>query len=194
MTYFGSYNVTNTDTRDMTDLLPSGDIESDDSEITALASQITANATSDGDKALAIHDWVAGNIAYDVKSYFSGSYAFKVFDALSALHSKVSVCNGYSTLYAALARASGLRTKFISGSIIWPTMGQTWEKQGNSQMHAWNEVLVEGRWITVDTTWDAGDVNFAKQTFSRHPNRQYYDPAPNTFALSHHKLSENTDQ
>lgn len=192
MVFVKGFDVTNTDPRDMNFLLPSGDVESDSPEIISLAKDITARSQSDAEKALAIHDWVAGNIAYDSDSYFSGSYVSKVFDALGALHSRLSVCQGYSALYAALARAVGLRTKVIDGAIIWP--GQTWEQIGTKQVHAWNEVLVDGRWITLDTTWDAGGMDFSTHQFSPALSHKYYDPSPDLFAIDHRKLKDNISQ
>lgn len=187
--YSGRVDVTNTDTRDLRYLLPSGDVQSDDPEIISTAREITANAQSDTDKALAIHDWIASHIAYDSEAYFSGSYATKVYDAASALRTRVSICNGYSNLYAALARASGLRTKIIIGAIIWPSLGQTWEQIGTSQPHAWNEVFADGRWITVDSTWDSGDMDFTTHTFTQRPTHKYYNISPGVFARDHRKVS-----
>lgn len=192
MVFVKGFDVTNTDTRDMSFLLPSGDVESDSPEIIALAKDITANSQNDAEKALAIHDWVAGNIAYDADAYFSGTYVSKVFDALGALHSRLSVCQGYSSLYAALARAAGLRAKVVDGAIIWP--GQTWEQLGTKQTHAWNEVLVDGRWITLDTTWDAGYMNFTTHQFSPALMHKYYDPNSDQFAVDHRKLKDNLSQ
>lgn len=192
MVYVKSFEIVNTDPRDMSFLLPTGDVQSDSPEIVSLAKEITTHSLSDAEKALAIHDWVAGNIAYDSDAYFSGNYISKVFDALQTLHSHQGVCQGYSSLYAALARAAGLRTKIINGSIIWP--GQTWDAVGNSQTHAWNEVLVDGRWIILDTTWDSGGMDFSTHQFMPSLSHKYYDPDPTQFNQDHHKLSDISDQ
>ncbi|OPX87206.1 MAG: hypothetical protein A4E53_02584 [Pelotomaculum sp. PtaB.Bin104] len=55
--------------------------------------------------------------------------------------------------------------------------------------HAWNEVLIEGRWVTMDTTWDAGGVN-QNNNFVFRFSRKYYDPRPEDFAKDHIKLEE----
>ncbi len=190
ITYFKSLRIQNTDTRDLRYLLPTGDVQSDAPEVISLARNITANAQNDADKALAIHDWVARNIKYDTESYFNDSYKTKVYDALGAIKEGISVCQGYSSLFAALARAVGLRAKVIHGAIADPNQGQTWEKVGTSQPHAWNEVLVNDRWIVVDTTWDSGNVDFQTHQFSPNFKHNYYDPTPENFALDHRKLSE----
>jgi transglutaminase-like putative cysteine protease len=187
--YYGQVDVTNTDTRDLSYLLPSGDVQSDDPEIVALARDITAGASSDSEKAHQIHEWITHNIAYDTDSYFSGTYTTKDVDALSTLHERASICNGYANLYAALARASGLRTRVIVGAIIWPTLRQTWEQTGTTQKHAWDEVYVDGRWITLDSTWDSGNVDFNQRAFVRDPKQKYYDPSPEAFAADHRPLS-----
>ncbi|MFL5812109.1 MAG: transglutaminase domain-containing protein [Bdellovibrionia bacterium] len=187
--YYGQVDVTNTDTRDLSYLLPSGDVQSDDPEIVALARDITAGASSDSEKAQRIHDWITHNIAYDTDSYFRGTYKTKSVDALTTLHEGVSICNGYANLYAALARASGLRTRVIIGAIIWPMLGQTWEQTGTTQTHAWNQVFIDGHWVILDSTWDSGNVDFDKRVFVRDPKLKYYDPSLNEFAKDHRQLS-----
>jgi transglutaminase-like putative cysteine protease len=186
--YYGQADVTNTDQRDLSYLLPSNDVQSDDPEIVALARDITVNAVTDAEKAQEIHHWITNNIAYDADAYFNGTYVNQVLDALRTLHDGQSVCNGYANLYAALARASGLRARVIIGAIIWPTQGQTWEQMGNSQAHAWNEVEVDGRWIVVDSTWDSGFLDFKTRKFKRKPRLKYYDPSPDAFAEDHRAL------
>lgn len=174
--FFASKSVTNSDTRDLSFLLPSGDVQSDDMA-----------------KAKTIHDWIGSNIQYDAASYFDGSYAHKSYDASRIMSSHLAVCYGYSNLFAALARAVGLRTKVITGAIIWPSLGQTWEKQGQTQEHAWNEVFVDGRWVTVDTTWDSGSMDFQTRQFTQALQSKYFDPAPELFEVDHQKIREDVN-
>lgn len=139
---------------------PSSDIQSDNQEIIDLANSITAGITNDYDKAVAIHDWVCNNIYYDWDSYLSKNYTGMDTSALGTLHSKRSVCDGYSNLTAALLRAAGVPAKKISGfalgvsSDYWP---ENYDPNKDTN-HAWNEFWANGRWVILDTTWDSDNV------------------------------------
>ena len=139
---------------------PSSNIQSDNQEIIDLANSITAGIANDYDKAVAIHDWVCNNIYYDWDSYLSKNYTGIDTSALGTLHSKRSVCDGYSNLTAALLRAAGVPAKKISGfalgvsSDYWP---ENYDPNRDTN-HAWNEFWANGRWVILDTTWDSDNV------------------------------------
>lgn len=130
-------------------LKPEKDIESGNGEIAALASSITAGCSTDYAKVKAVHDWVCSNIYYDYDVYNKVSNNRKI-SALDVLHAKRACCDGFSNLTAALLRASGIPAK--------PILGYTFTKEFNSNdiknNHEWVRAFVDGRWITVDTTWD----------------------------------------
>jgi transglutaminase/protease-like cytokinesis protein 3 len=64
------------------------------------------------------------------------------------LNSKLAMCMGYSRLNAALHRAAGIEAKVVFG-----------------EGHAWNEIKINGKWQTQDTTYAAGFLNEVSQTF-----------------------------
>lgn len=159
--YEGKFETENLDNRSV-DLLPSGKVQSNSPEIIALSQKIIgdAHAVTDLDKAHAIHDWLIKNIQYnylgvhiDDNGVITSSTS-RNYDALESLHDGNAICEGYSNLYAALNRAAGIPTRVVYGNIIYPKKGETWEKDGTKNTHAWNQVLVDGNWITVDATWD----------------------------------------
>jgi hypothetical protein len=119
---------------------PSKAVQSDAPEIVALANSITDGMTDDLTKAKAIHDWVATHITYDFLPDHTPNL-LTITDAVGVLKAGKSICYGYSNLYAALARASGLTVRVVGSAI-----------------HAWNEVLIADQWTSVDTTWDATPV------------------------------------
>lgn len=181
-TYAGKFQIENTDERENMDaLVPTTDIQSDAQVIVETAQSITKNLTTDLEKSRAIHDWVATHIAYDVDSYVSGSYINNDHDAVSIWNKKLAVCEGYSNLTAALHRAIGIPARKIIGEGIREGARFT----GNVN-HAWNEILVDGRWIMVDTTWDAGYIDM-KNKFVRRVRTKYFDTAPAEFAKTHRK-------
>jgi len=190
--YYCEYRVVNNDTRDLSYLLPSGLVESDSEEIIRLAEEITKNAKDDMERVKLIHKWVATNIAYDTEAYFSGNAGD--YSALDTLRLKKAVCNGYARLTAALCRAAGIRTKIISGVAIYADMGQTWEDVDTTlPNHAWNEVFVDGRWVVMDTTWDAGYVDYYTGKFNFRYSTRYFDPSEEAFAVDHLEISESEE-
>lgn len=177
-----SYTVTNNDSRDP-DLTPSEMVESEHPEIVALAEQITQGSESDQDKSLKIHDWVAENINYDAATFLSGGD--RVDTALETLRGRLTDCDGYARLNIALHRAVGIKARIIVGTVIDIQSGESWAQVDlNNPNHAWNEVFVDGRWITHDPTWDAGYIGSNNQ-FMRSLSHDYYDPAPEVFARDH---------
>lgn len=167
--------IRNEDERDLRDLAPSQRVESESAEIVDLARELTEDLDSDREKALAIHDWIARNIDYDVAAL--GQKRLPVSSALQTLGARKAVCNGYSHLYAALARASGIPSRLIVGDARLP--------DGTRAPHQWNELWLDGRWVPVDATWDAGAVDVARKVFERQPMRRYFDPSESTFRKTH---------
>jgi transglutaminase-like putative cysteine protease len=144
--YIKSVEVINNEILDKY-LLPAKEIESDSPEIISLSKNITAGANEDIEKAMRIYDWVTTNIVYDLPKYVrmgKNDYSMN-FGAMATLESKKGVCYDYSTLYAALARSSGVRVKVITGNYI----------SNNSKLyHAWNEIYIKelDQWIPLDTS------------------------------------------
>ena len=64
-------------------------------------------------------------------------------DALSTLQSRQGDCNEHAALFAALARAARIPTRIATGV--------TFHKEA-FYYHAWNEVCLDHRWISIDTT------------------------------------------
>jgi hypothetical protein len=171
---------TNSASDELDTIAPSCDVQSDLAEIITLAEKITQGLQTEMEKTKAIHDWVASHIAYDVDSYFQNTYAQKNWDALTVLHSGQAICQGYSNLTAALNRAVGIRARVLRGSADVYSVG--WSD------HAWNEVYADGRWISQDTTWDAGGVNWQTKKFQFSLKEKYFDPKAEAFAVDHRPL------
>ncbi|MNE59256.1 Transglutaminase-like superfamily protein [compost metagenome] len=63
----------------------------------------------------------------------------------STLLSNKGICYDYASLFATMLRSEGIPTKLVMGNTSYV-----------STYHAWNEVLLNGKWVTIDTTVDAG--------------------------------------
>jgi hypothetical protein len=180
MSLLTSFQATNTDQDDLSFLLPSLEVQSQSSDIVALANQLTQGLSNDMDKSRAIHDWVASNVAYDVSAYFSGNYVNKAYDSETIMQTRIAICDGYSNLNAALHRAIGIPAREVQGMLYGVACNTS-----TATTHAWNEIYIDGRWVTEDTTWDAGGVNFQTQQFTPMLSETYFDPDPAMFAQTH---------
>lgn len=137
--------INNLDTRDLSFLQPSEKVQSDNDQIIDLAKEIVAGSKSQREAVVRINRWLMNNVDYDMDGLKDGSYARKDQTALGTLENRKVVCEGFANLFAALARASGIRTKLIFGHGI-TTLG--------GGPHAWNQVYIEGQWLNIDSTWD----------------------------------------
>ncbi len=145
---------------------------SSDEAIRETVASIMGDRTDTYEIVQAIHDWVARNIAYDVR----GAKTLKPgpVDALSTLARRESVCMGYANLMAALLRAAGLR--------VWVLIGNA-DNGITVVKHAWNEVEVNGRIVAIDATWDSGGAE--GWSFVRRFGRAFFDPRPDQLAFTH---------
>jgi transglutaminase-like putative cysteine protease len=170
-----SLTINNEDRSDESYRLPSAKVESDHPIIQNLAAQIilAARATTELEKAKAIHDWVSENITYDYAEYsrilhpntgavYTPETGYIDGSATYTLKRKTGVCEDYAVLYAALARVSGLQAQVIHGRV-------------SSGDHAWNKVFANGQWIILDSTFDAGQP----------ASQRYFNPTPELFAVDH---------
>lgn len=184
------FMITNTDSRDMSYLLPTTYVQSDHPKIIALMEKITKGLNSDSEKTKAIHDWVAKNIAYDVESYFNNvSHLYTTTEILDRMK---DVCSGYVNLTVALNRAAGIKAKFVIGTSIWSDQGETWKTTKKKDNHAWVEAYVDGKWIIQDPTWDAGYLDAKTKGFKFSYSEKFYDPSPSEFAKTHRKTEDST--
>lgn len=71
-------------------------------------------------------------------------------NALQVLEMAAGDCNEHAVLYAALARAVGLPARVVAGVTY---------ADGVFLYHAWNEVWLGQRWISVDATFDQMPVD-----------------------------------
>ena len=161
--------------------------ESVTDSIEKLAAYLTEPAENDLEKARAIYRWITQNIAYDVESFFSGSY--KSTNPENVLVSRSSICHGYSNLFERLGKQVGLEVITISGwakgysySIGEPIIGGT--------NHAWNAIKMNEGWYLIDSTWGAGAVS-SDGTFNKRFVSNYFCTTPEQFVYAH--LPEDKD-
>jgi hypothetical protein len=123
--------------------------------VAALAAFLVAPARDERAKARAVFRWVTEFIAYAPQR----ASAPATLDSTpeSVLARGTAVCEGYSDLFTALARAAGLEAVSVAGY----GKGSGYvagEPVSGPANHAWNAVRIDGRWQLVDCTWGAGVV------------------------------------
>lgn len=128
--------------------------------ISELSAEITKDCTSDYEKILAIHDWVADYVYYD-QDYLTGKKDTTNLSSISVLDNRFAVCSGYSALTKDLIAAAGIPCKLIVGYAL--GIDSEEDDWGDIDLrrlepnHAWNEAYADGRWIILDTTWDSSN-------------------------------------
>lgn len=119
---------------------------------------------------------------------------------------RIAVCTGYSNLAAAFLRAQNIRARVVYGMTkkpqdSWPSEEALAKMTPEQKLtHAWSEVnttafvetsfeqdgsnaqvtagMVDGEWIIMDVTWDAGSSDLQSEQFEFYekPSHQYFQP------------------
>lgn len=110
-----------------------------DDQIKSICNSIITSGMSDFQKAMAIHDWLTGNISYD--------YSYSNYFVEETIRDRSGVCQGYALCFLEMATYVGLEATFVGGT------ANNGTGSGN-QSHAWNQVKIDGTWYNVDVTWD----------------------------------------
>lgn len=167
--------------------------QTENPQFRSLAMRICAGKLTDYEKAQAIHDWVTSQICYDEDEARKDDAA-KEQSAHVVLQRGRAVCEGYARLVAELARAAGLPCKIIYGRGTAPEAGAELSADETDEAlpnHAWNEIWANGRWVIVDTTWDAAGI-YRNGSYLRNGSRgrTYFDISPEAFSATHRIMGD----
>lgn len=114
------------------------------SKAIAKAKELAKGKNTDQEKVKAIYAYITANIAYDDK--LADNVTTDYLPSIDrTLTTKKDICYGYSALFAAMLRSLDIPTKLVMG-----------DSEYVDVYHAWNEVYLNGKWVIVDTTVDAG--------------------------------------
>ena len=91
-----------------------------------------------------LYNFVVTHIAYDSAKVFNLMYDY-LPDIEKTYLEQTGICYDYASLFAAMLCSIGIPAKLVKG----------YSKENPGVYHAWNEVLINGNWIVVDTTLDA---------------------------------------
>jgi hypothetical protein len=114
--------------------------------IESLAEYLAGNAKNDLEKIRALSLWIAENIRYDSEAFRARVQPNQ--DALAVLRSRTAVCEGYSTLFLALAKQTGIEARKVTGYMD----DGTGVAKTEDYAHAWDAVRIGGKWFPLDCT------------------------------------------
>lgn len=120
---------------DNSTLAPTPYIQVNHPQIAQMQKSIVGTETDPLTQVRLLADWVYTNI--DKRPVVG------LPDALTTLGNRVGDCNEHAALFAALARNTGIPTRFVAGVTF---------NRNSFYYHAWNEVCISGQWMSVDTT------------------------------------------
>lgn len=137
-----------------------------------LANKIEKDFSTDTEKARAAFFWLAKNIRYNLRAYYSPKqryYSFrysseaekaqklqKAKDKIinATFRNKTGVCEEYAQSFKKICDLLGIEAKVLTGYVR--NNSREIGKIAKSTNHAWNAVKLDGKWIVLDATWAAG--------------------------------------
>ncbi|HET7734198.1 MAG TPA: transglutaminase domain-containing protein [Paludibacter sp.] len=146
------------------------------SEITA---DLTRNLSTSTEKVRAIYYWISHNIRYDVSQLGSAGISYRSGERNllnEVLQKRQGVCQHYAELFNACCKATGIQSYIISGYT--KTDGKI-----APLTHAWNAVVINGKYYEIDATWASGYVDNGK--FTAKFDDTYFMIPPAEFIKTH---------
>lgn len=95
---------------------------------------------SDYDKIKKVHNYLVDHVSYDQSNnaISHGLYGALVYNS--------AVCDGYAKAFKYILDKIGISCVEVCGTAE--------NSSGNTENHAWNDVLLDGNWYAIDVTWD----------------------------------------
>lgn len=154
-----------------------------------LANQINNDFTTDLEKARAAFFWLANNINYNLKEYYSPRqrrYSFRysseeeknqklqaIKDQLvvDTFKNKLGVCEEYAQSFKKVCDLLNIESEVIKGYVR--NDAREIGNVPNRTNHAYNAVKIDDKWLILDATWAAGYENNGK--WKRNFNPYFFD-------------------
>jgi len=164
-----------------------------------LVNTLTLNLNTDVERFRAIYKWVCTNISNDYKLFYKNKrkrrrymddslklehwnkdFSQRIFKKL--LKSNTTICSGYAYLVTKMAQMANLKCETINGFAKTST---TNIKTLDLPNHAWNAVLLNGKWYLCDPTWSAGKQNPDTGRFEFEYTDGFFLANPELFRVNH---------
>lgn len=118
-------------------------------KVSAIIDSTISFDMDDYEKEVALHDYLVKNCQYGYPEN-NDEYGYRAYGALVL---DEAVCNGYAEAMALLLKCVDVQATIITG-------------EANDQLHAWNQVNIDGKWYHLDATWNDPVPN--KEDFAGH--------------------------
>ena len=139
-------------------------------QIVATALSRVNDQMSDLEKAVVLHDYLTVNCEYDYQNYLNHTILPDSYNAYGTLVNRTAVCQGYALTYKYLLNQVGIDCYMVTS---------------NSMNHAWNMIVLDGKYYQVDVTWDdpvwdkigqsVHTYMFCSDAVFQDANHQHYD-------------------
>jgi hypothetical protein len=139
--------------------------------VASLAKYLVQPAKDQHQKARLIFRWITDRIAYDEETLRGTKKGDQSVEAV--LRDRKAVCEGYSSLFLALAKDAGIEAVKIKGLC----------KGVATLPHAWNAIKIDNQWYLVDSTWGAGVMEGGK--WQKRYRDYFFEIAPEKLVVSH---------
>ncbi|MEM8711310.1 MAG: transglutaminase-like domain-containing protein [Planctomycetota bacterium] len=126
-------------------LEPTDLIDSAHPSVQALSSRLVEGSSGPRAAAVAIHDFVRDQVAFGFPPDFYATRASRTLEL------GVGYCNTKSTLFVALLRAVGIPSRIHFVDLDADLLGGIVDPGTEYVDHSYTEVLLDGRWIAVDS-------------------------------------------
>lgn len=132
------------------------DIEFDQPDVKKLAEELTKDCKNDYEKVFAIYSYMTSEMYYDLDQLDYDNDVGYQDDVLTLLRRKIAICEGFSNVFVGLCRCCGIPASEVYGSgyeydVMWLYIDVDNMTDSN---HAWNVVYIDGKWHSLDITWD----------------------------------------
>lgn len=111
----------------------------ENSAVVAKAAELCEGKQTDLEKIAAMYNYVRENVKYDYIFALNVQSGY-LPDPDATLASGKGICYDIASLLTAMLRSQGFYTKLVTGNL------------NNNVYHAWNKVLVDGKWKMLDAT------------------------------------------
>ncbi len=150
--------------------------------VAEMSRAIVGNETNNYTKVFLLHKWVAENIYYDYDALANPS--LRSTDSAKILEDRRGVCAGYSALLRDLILAQNIPAIYSTNCAR--QSGSYALSVAAYENHAHTEAYVDGRWITIDATWDSNNEYRGGRYTAKAPTGFYYfDISSEAFAMDH---------
>jgi len=126
-----------------------------------VAKELTKNKTTELEKIEVCYQYMVKQFKYDYAKLKNLEYDYiPVID--DVVKKKLGICYDYAAVLSSMLRSLDIKSKLIMGY-----------STNVKEYHAWNEIFINGKWVTVDTTYDSQMENLKIKYEFEKPKSDY---------------------